>query len=115
MTPRKNVNSAAVRRRKQACSRTGGTKNSPTAETVEGDLRLLLGALEHFDVEIRTEDCLSEGGLVRMQHKLILFLNPTADPLTRRQVCLNALRHFDTDTFHVPPRLRTLLGEKEWD
>ena len=82
--------------------------------THDDDLRLMLRALEQLEVEVRMEHCESAGGLVRMRKRWVLLLNPFADLESRKGVCLAALGRFDTQSIHLPPRLRALLGDEEW-
>jgi hypothetical protein len=78
------------------------------------DLALLMQTLERLGVEVRQEPCDSNGGLVRVRDKRVLFLDSAGDAETRKRMCLDALRRLDLGGVHVPPRIRALLGEEEW-
>ncbi len=79
------------------------------------NLLLLMQTIEHFGVEIRHEPCESNGGLVRMREKRVLFINSALGTEGQKEVCLGALRRLDMSGVHVPPRVRALMGEDDWD
>lgn len=73
---------------------------------------MLLAVLDRLGVEVRMEPCQSDGGLVRLAGKPVLFLNTGTDRAHWKTLCLEALRRFDLDVVHVPPRVRELLDGK---
>jgi hypothetical protein len=78
------------------------------------DKDLLLRALESAGVEVRIEPCESAGGMVRMGDRQIFFVNPRADSGDVIELCVAALKKFDTSSMHLSPRVRELLGEDTW-
>lgn len=79
------------------------------------DFTLLVRTLENCGVEIRTEKCEGEGGLVRIQDRHVLFLSVYSPIEHKKKVCLDAIRKLMHPRMHVAPRIRKLLGEEEWD
>lgn len=79
------------------------------------DLSLLLRTLDKMGVEIRRGVFDSEGGLVRMEDRYILFLHNAVVPQREKELCLDAIRKMGPGAVHVPPRVRALLGENDWD
>ncbi|MDD5673765.1 MAG: hypothetical protein PHC61_06370 [Chitinivibrionales bacterium] len=78
------------------------------------DFELLMHALAQRGVVVRWESCGSDGGLVRLRDEYQLLLNPRIGPQAQKQVMVTALGHLKTSDGFVHPRLRQLLGEKEW-
>jgi hypothetical protein len=85
-----------------------------TANRDEEDLAVLRLALEKAGVEIRSENCAGEGGLVRMEGRLIVFvpLHSTERHMTR--LFLDSIKKLAGSLGHLPPRVRQLLGEEDW-
>jgi hypothetical protein len=85
-----------------------------TADRSEEDLAVLRMVLEKAGVEIRSENCAGEGGLVRMENRLIVFvpLHCTKQHMTR--LFLDSVKKLAGSLGHVPPRVRHLLGEEDW-
>jgi hypothetical protein len=79
------------------------------------DTVLLLQTLDKMGVEIRRGIFDSPGGLVRMEERYILFLHDTVSPAQEKELCLDAIRKMGPSAVHVPPRVRELLGEDDWD
>ena len=86
--------------------------SSPAAED---DLFLLRSVLEKAGVEIRSETCGGEGGLVRLGDRLIVFVPlHSAKPHEERLYC-EAIKKLAASLGHIPPRVRQILGEEDWD
>ena len=79
------------------------------------DIVLLLHTLDKMGVEIRRGVFDSTGGLVRMEDRYILFLHDTISPGQEKELCLDAIRKMGPSAVHMPPRVRELLGEDDWD
>jgi hypothetical protein len=79
------------------------------------DISLLLRTLDQMGVEIRRGVFDSPGGLVRMEDRYILFLHNTISPGQEKELCLDAIRKMGPLAVHVPPRVRALLGQDEWE
>ncbi len=82
----------------------------------EDDLALLRVTLEKCGVEVRSERCGGEGGMVRIGDRLAVFV-PTDCPKTRiLHIYCAAIKKLigAHDSLHVPPRIRQLLGEEDW-
>jgi hypothetical protein len=81
----------------------------------EDDRILCIRTLEKAGVEIRIGNLESDGGLVKLADVLVLFIQKNI-PLQREcTVYLLAIQKLGTDMVHIPPRIRALLGEEEWD
>jgi hypothetical protein len=78
------------------------------------ELEMLLALLDRLGVEVRIEPCQSDGGLVRLAGRPILFLNAGAEHGRWKKICMEALGRFDLSGVHVPPRIRELLGGQSW-
>jgi hypothetical protein len=79
------------------------------------DFVLLVRTLETCGVEIRTEKCDGEGGLVRIKDRHVLFF-PVHSPIEhKKKVCLDAIQKLMHPHMHIAPRIRKLLGEEEWN
>jgi hypothetical protein len=79
------------------------------------DTVLLLHTLDTMGVEIRRGIFDSIGGLTRIEDRYILFLHNTISPAREKELCLDAIRRMGPTSVHVPPRVRELLGEDDWD
>lgn len=77
-------------------------------------VRLLEETLERCGIEVRVEDCDSDGGLTRLKGRAILFVNRRLTPARRMRHYVDALRKCDLGGVYLPPRIRELLGEEEW-
>jgi hypothetical protein len=81
----------------------------------ENDLALMRAVLEKAGVEIRSEPCGGEGGLVRMGDRSIVFV-PLHSPKPHAQrVYLDSIKKLASSLGHIPPRIRQLLGEEDWN
>jgi len=78
------------------------------------ELEMLLALLDRLEVEVRIESCQSDGGLVRLAGRLVLFLNATGERARWKELCLETLRRFDLSAVHVPPRVREMLEGQGW-
>ncbi len=78
------------------------------------DAVLLLRTLENMGVEIRRGSFDTPGGLVKMEDRYILFLRNSIPPAIEKELYLDAVRRIDPSAVHLPPRVRTLLGEDDW-
>jgi hypothetical protein len=79
------------------------------------DTTLLLNTLDKMGVEIRRGIFDSPGGLVKMEDRYILFLHDAISPGQEKDLCLDAIRKMGPSAVHMPPRVRKLLGEDDWD
>ena len=79
------------------------------------DITLLLHTLDKMGVEIRRGVFDSPGGLVRMEGGYILFLHDAVSPGQKKELCLDAIKKIGPSAVHMPPRVRELLGEDDWD
>jgi hypothetical protein len=79
------------------------------------DIAILLRTLEKMGVEIRRGSFDAAGGLVRMEDRYILFLRNNASPASEKESYLDAIRKMRPAAVHVPPRVRELLGEDDWE
>jgi hypothetical protein len=50
-----------------------------------------------------------------MEERYILFLHDTVSPAQEKELCLDAIRKMGPSAVHVPPRVRELLGQDDWD
>jgi hypothetical protein len=80
----------------------------------DSDFVLLVQTLENRGVEIRTEKCDGEGGLVRIQDRHVLFLPEHSPVEHKKKLCLDAIKKLMRGNMHLLPRVRKLLGEEEW-
>jgi hypothetical protein len=81
----------------------------------DDDIVLLLHTLDKMGVETRRGVFDSSGGLTRIGDQYVLFLNDTISPGQEKELCLDAIRRMGTSSGHIPPRVRELLGENDWD
>jgi hypothetical protein len=79
------------------------------------DIALLLHTLDKMGVEIRRGVFDSVGGLTRIEDRFILFLHNNLLPGQEKELCLDAIRKMGPSAVHMPPRVRELLGEDDWD
>ena len=80
----------------------------------DSDIILLLKTLDQMGVEVRRGVFDSEGGLVRIEDRYVLFLHDAVTPGREKGLCLDAIRKMDPTLSHVTPRVRELLGEDDW-
>jgi hypothetical protein len=80
----------------------------------EDDLTVLRSVLEKAGVEIRSENCSGEGGLVRMGDRLIVFVPLHSAKPHMMRLFLDSVKKLSGSLGHVPPRVRQLLGEEDW-
>ncbi|MBD3345634.1 MAG: hypothetical protein GF401_11290 [Chitinivibrionales bacterium] len=81
----------------------------------EHAFNLVKNTLEQCGVELRYEDCMGAGGLTRIKEKKIVFINKTLGIHDKITVCIDALRRMDTGNIFIPPQVRCLMGEEEWN
>jgi len=85
------------------------------AAGADDDLVLLRAVLDKAGVEIRSETCGGEGGLVRLGDRNIVFVPlHSAQPHIRQLYC-DSIKKLAASLGHIPPRVRQLLGEEDWD
>jgi len=82
---------------------------------LQSDCLLLRSILETHGIEIRIAHLDSDGGLVRLGDMQVLFLEKNISADRELIVYLDALRKLGTENMHLPPRVRALLGETEWE
>jgi hypothetical protein len=80
----------------------------------DDDLALTRSVLEKAGVEIRTADCGGEGGLVRINDRLTVFVPLRSSASHRQALFIDSIRKLAESLGHIPPRVRQLLGEEEW-
>ena len=86
--------------------------NVPNAD----DNRVLLRSiLEKAGVEIRSETCGGEGGLVRLGDRIIVFVPLNSTKPHEERLYLDSIKKLSASIGHIPPRVRQLLGEEDWD
>ena len=81
----------------------------------DDDQMLLVRTLDKMGVEIRRGAFDTEGGLVRLCGQYVVFVREGIPAERERGLYLDALRKIGTEGVHVPPRVRTLLGDEGWD
>ncbi|HMD68501.1 MAG TPA: hypothetical protein VKF42_06425 [Chitinivibrionales bacterium] len=79
------------------------------------DITLLLNTLDKTGIEIRRGAFDGDGGLVKMEDRYILFLRTGVLPHREKELMLDAIRKMGALAVHVPPRVRELLGEDDWE
>lgn len=79
------------------------------------DIILLNNALDKLGVEIRHGTFDGDGGLVKMEDRYILFLRTGVLQQREKDLMLDAIRRMGPLAVHVPPRVRELLGEDQWE
>ncbi len=84
------------------------------ADRCAEDLAVLRAVLEKAGVEIRSENCAGEGGLVRMGGRLIVFVPLHSADAHVLRLFLDSVNKLAGSLGHVPPRVRQLLGEEDW-
>ena len=84
-------------------------------EKRDDDRMLLIRTLDKMGVEIRRGMFDSEGGLVRLGGEYVVFVREGISGEREQGLYLDALRKIGTEGVHVPPRVRTLLGDEGWD
>jgi hypothetical protein len=86
--------------------------NLPNAD----DNRMLLrSVLEKAGVEIRSETCGGEGGLVRLGDRIFVFVPLNSTKPHEERLYLDSIKKLAASIRHIPPRVRQLLGEEDWD
>ena len=83
--------------------------------TSDPDITLLYKTLDKLGIEIRRGMFDGDGGLVKMEDRYILFLRTGVQPHREKEVMLDAIRKLGPSAVHVPPRVRELLGEDDWN
>jgi hypothetical protein len=84
------------------------------AEGMENDCALLRATLENAGVEIRSESC-GDGGLVRMDGRYIVFTPLCSSNAQLQQIYIHSIKKLAASLVHIPPRVRQLLGEEDWN
>jgi hypothetical protein len=79
------------------------------------DTVLLYHALDKIGVEIRHGNFDMPEGLARIGDRYILFLRSGITPDREKELCIEAVKRMGPMALHVPPRVRELLGEDDWD
>ena len=79
------------------------------------EIILIINTLDKIGVEIRRGTFDGDGGLVKMGDRYILFLRTGVLPLREKELLLDAIRKMGPLAVHVPPRVRELLGEDQWE
>jgi hypothetical protein len=79
------------------------------------DLTLLMRTLDKMGVEIRRGMFDGDGGLVRLGAQFVVFVREGISGERERGLYLDALRKIGTEGMHVPPRVRSLLGDEGWE
>jgi hypothetical protein len=85
-----------------------------SAAPSEDDLALLCAVLEKAAVEIRGADVAGEGGLVRINDHMIVFVPRRSSAAHRQKLYIDSIRKLAESLGHIPPRVRQLLGEEDW-
>jgi hypothetical protein len=78
------------------------------------DIMVLRAVLEKAGVEIRTEAIAGEGGLVRMDGRIIVFVPLHSAKRHVVGIFLDSIQKLAGSLGHIPPRVRQLLGEEDW-
>jgi hypothetical protein len=84
-------------------------------DRIEEDIAMLRAALEKAGVDIRTETCNGEGGLVRLGDRAIVFVPLHSPKAHQRRLYLDSIKKLSPSMGHIQPRIRQLLGEEDWD
>jgi hypothetical protein len=79
------------------------------------DIILLVNTIDKIGIEIRRGTFDGDGGLVKMEDRYILFLRNGVVPQREKELLLDAIRKMGPLAVHVPPRVRELLGEDNWE
>jgi hypothetical protein len=85
------------------------------AEQCDSDIALLRAVLENAGVEIRSADCEGEGGLVRMGDRVIVFVPLNSSKEHQQTLYIDSIIKLKVSLNHIPPRIRQLLGEEDWN
>jgi hypothetical protein len=81
----------------------------------DDDRMLLRSVLEKAGVEIRLETLSGEGGLVRVGEHCIVFVPLHCTKPHEERLYLDSIKKLSALLGHIPPRVRQLLGEEDWD
>jgi hypothetical protein len=84
-------------------------------EKRDDDRTLLMRTLDKMGVEIRRGAFDAEGGLARLGGQYVVFVRDGASIERERGLYLDALRKIGTEGVHLPPRVRTMLGDEGWE
>ena len=76
---------------------------------------LLIRTLDKMGVEIRRGVFDTEGGLVLLGGQYVVFVHECISPERECAVYCDALRKIGTEGMHIPPRVRSMLGDEGWD
>jgi hypothetical protein len=79
------------------------------------DFILLQKTLENAGVEIRNVKCDANGGLVRINDKWKLIIPAFITEKARMELYIDSIKNMPMPLLHVPPRVRQLLGEEDFD
>jgi hypothetical protein len=91
------------------------TRQPKNPHKPDADLAILLRTLEKMGIEIRRGDFEMPEGLARVEDRYLLFVRSGTTPGREKELYLDALRKMGPSSVHVPPRVRELLGENDWD
>jgi hypothetical protein len=81
----------------------------------DSDIALLRAVLENAGVEIRSANCEGEGGLVRISDRVIVFVPLQCSKEHQQTLFINSIKKIKGSLNHIPPRIRQLLGEEDWN
>ena len=84
-------------------------------EKQDDDLRLLKRTLDNMGIEIRTGRFDGDGGLAKIEGRYVMFVRSGVSAEKECLLYLDAIRKLGASATHLPPRVRLLLGEKEWE
>jgi hypothetical protein len=84
-------------------------------EKRDDDRMLLLRTLDKMGVEIRRGMFDGDGGLVRLGGHHVVFVREGISVERECGLYLDALKKIGTEGVHVPPRVRSMLGDEGWD
>jgi hypothetical protein len=85
------------------------------ADRSDDDLALLRATLANAGVEIRSEDCEGEGGLVRINDRVIVFVPLGSSKAHQQTLYIDSIKKLAVSLDYIPPRIRQLLGEEDWN
>jgi hypothetical protein len=83
-------------------------------EKRDDDRLLLVRTLDRLGVEIRRGVFDTEGGLVKLGDQLVVFVREGISGDRERSLYLDALKKTGTNSVHIPPRVRAMLGDDGW-
>jgi hypothetical protein len=78
------------------------------------ELESLFAVLSRLGVDVRVEPFETDGGLVRLRDRYVLFLNRNGERARWKELCVEAIGRFDTTQLHLSPSVRRALGDEGW-